>query len=504
MNAHSIRVFAGTILLTAAGLAGCAVAPEPLTSDALADAAAHNIASVTLDQEPVTRPIGLYEAMARALKYNLDYRVEEMQTAVRAQELQVASYEGLPNLVTNSGYFARDNQNASSSLNLTTGTPNFAASTSVDRRYGTGDLAFSWNILDFGLSYVRARQSADKVLIGRELQRKAAHRLLEDVRTAYWRAVAYERLITRLNALSVRTATAMANTKALADGRQTSLVTALTYERELTEIQRAEIDLQHDLVVAKAQLAALMNLKPGTKFLLVLAPHTGLPRVLPGTLASMIDIAVENREELHENLYQQRINRHEVDAALLELLPGIQLYAGPNFDSNSYLLNSNWIGWGAKASWNLLHVFQYPAKRDLIEDQQSLLQTRALALTMAVMTQVHVSRMRYAQAQKELKVAGDYRHVQRRLVDQIRNEAAANRASEQTLLREELNTLVADAKHDLAYANLESSYANAYASIGWDPYGAYERGASVAELSQALRRSWSNPKSGAQNVANIR
>ena len=40
-----------------------------------------------------------------------------------------------------------------------------ATSTSQDKRLRTSEIAFSWNVLDFGLSYVRARQTADKALI---------------------------------------------------------------------------------------------------------------------------------------------------------------------------------------------------------------------------------------------------------------------------------------------------------------------------------------------------
>ena len=496
--------FAGRIAaasMLALWIGGCAVRPEPFSTQSLAAAARNNIAQVAVNQEPLSRPIDLYEAMARALKYNLDYQVETMQTAVRAAELDLSTYDGLPNLVANTGYAARDRYDASSSFNLTTNTPSPAYSTSQDMARRTADLSFSWNILDFGLSYVRARQAADKVLIGKEMQRKAVHRLLEDVRTAYWRAVTFERLVSRLNALSSRTASALSNSKALADGRETSLVTALTYERELTEIKRATIDMQRDLIVAKAQLAALMNLTPGTKFALVLNDYGRLPKTLPNSLDAMMQIAVRDREELRENLYQQRINSQEVRAAMLEMLPGLQLTAGPNWDSNSYLMNTNWVSWGAKSSFNLLRVFQLPAKRDLIEDQQDLLKSRALALTMAVMTQVHVSRIRYVHAQQEMRVADDYRSVQRRLVEQIRIEASANRVSEQTLLREELNTLVAEAKFDLAHADVESAYANIFASVGWDPYGAYQRDNSVRDIAVALRTGWLKPTSGVWHVA---
>ena len=160
-----------------------------------------------------------------------------------------------------------------------------------------------------------------------------------------------------------------------------------TYERELTESTAQE--LQRDLVEAKSQLAGLMNLAPGTDFSLAVSSRPPTPPQLSMPLETMIELAVRDRAELREVAYQQRISAQEVHAALLEMLPGLQLYAAPNWDTNSFLLNSNWVGWGAKASWNLLKVFQYPAKRGVIETQDELLAARMLATAMAVMTQVH-------------------------------------------------------------------------------------------------------------------
>lgn len=168
-------------LLGAVTLAGCTVYPVPLTDAELSAAADQNASQVVTDQEPISGPVTLYEAMARALKYNLDHRVEEAEAAVRMAELDLAHYSLLPNVVANSGYAARDNYNASSSLNLETGNKNFGASTSQEKNSWSGDVGFSWNILDFGLSYVKARQSADKVMAQEEIRRKVIHRVVEDV-----------------------------------------------------------------------------------------------------------------------------------------------------------------------------------------------------------------------------------------------------------------------------------------------------------------------------------
>jgi len=474
--------------LVATLLSGCAASVEPLTTQEVAAGANSALSSVVANQEPISHPIDLYEAMARALKYNLDYKVESYQTALRAAELDVDRYDMLPNAIASAGYNARDNVNASNSRNVSTGALSLANSTSQDTRLDTSDLTVSWNIIDFGLSYVRSRQAADKVLIGRELQHKIAIRLLEDVRAAYWRTVTSERLLAGLRRLEGRAQKAMANAHNVTSSGEISLITALTYERELAEIERSAKELQRDLIVAKTQLAALMNLAPGTNYSVVVPQELPVPPSLKMSASAMIDNALNNRAEFRENLYQQRINRHEADAALLSVLPGIQLFVGDNYDGNSFLLSNTWVGWGAKASFSLLKAFRYPAAHAAVEAQQDLLREQSLALTMAIMTQVHVSRLRYNQFAGELSASSKFLDVQRRLVEQIRIEAQADRVSEQTLIREELNTLVAEAKYDIAFASVQGAYGSVLASMGTAPEAAaFNRSASLGQLASQLR-----------------
>ena len=211
------RVLSFIAIAVAAWLTGCAVSPAPLTDVELTSAADANQASVTANQEPVSGDIALYEAMARALKYNLDHRVEEAEAAVRMAELDLSHYSLLPNMVANSGYAGRDNYNASSSLNLVTDTPNFGASTSQEKEIKSADIGFTWNVIDFGLSYVRARQSADKYLVQEEMRRKVIQRIVEDVRSAYWRAISADRLMAKLTDLEGETRVALAETRRLYD-----------------------------------------------------------------------------------------------------------------------------------------------------------------------------------------------------------------------------------------------------------------------------------------------
>ncbi len=479
------------IAIPLCGVVGCAVSPIPLSDHELSAAADANLAQVVADQEPVSGPVTLYEAMARALKYNLDNRVEEAEAAVRVAELDLSHYSLLPGIVANSGYAGRENFNASSSFNLENNTANFGSSTSQEREIRSADVGISWNILDFGLSYVRARQTADKVLIQDEMRRKVIHRVVEDVRTAYWRAISADRLMLRLSKLEGETRKALAETRTLYEQRETSPITALTYERELVEIKQKIGEIQRDLNTAKAQLAALMNIKPGTPFQLAMESRKAKSLQLTASMDDMVSTAVYNRPELREVQYRQRINLREADAALLEMLPGMQLYAGSNFDSNSFLLNADWTNWGAKASWNLLKVFSYRTRQGVIDLQDDMLTARSLALTMAVITQIHVSRIRFFHAQKELQTAAEYRDVQRRLLEQMRAEARAERISKQTIIREEMNTLVAEAKYDIAYAQLQNAYANLFSSMGLDPYAwEVDRRQSLRDVTATLQQLW--------------
>lgn len=472
-------------------LAGCAVNPKPLTPSQIDTTARENIVAVDADQEPVTAPINLYEAMARALKYNLDYKVELMEEALKMRELNVSRYDMLPQLVANAGYAGRNNFSGASSLSLITRRQSLEPSTSAERDIFTADLSLSWDVLDFGLSYVRAQQKADEFLISQERRRKVANRIIEDVRTSYWRAVSAERLLTKLKELEGNVSTTLDNSERLAERRLSAPLTALTYQRELVQIQAEIRKLQRELVVAKAQLAALMNLRPGTDFSLVLPDRTETLPAVQYTGEDMMMTALKNRAELREVSYRQRINAKELDATLLSALPSFRGILGVNVDSNDFLFNNNWFQYGAQASWNVLNLFKLGPKKKAVRAQDDLLRQRELALTMAVMTQVHVSRARFGHLQEELQTAEHQHRVQDKILYQIRAGHKAGAMSQQTLLREEMNTLVAEVKYDIAYAEAQNAYANLFASMGIDDFAPDLTGREdVSTLTASLTSLW--------------
>lgn len=454
--------------MAAALLSACAVGPERLSEAELSAAAQANLARLAQGQEPVSGSISLAEAMTRALKYNLDYRVDSARKALQQAKMDLSHYSLLPDIVANSGYSTRDSYLASKSLDLATNTVDANYSTSQEQEQFTGDLTFSWDILDFGLSYMQAKKSANEYLIAEELERTAAHRLLRDVRSTYWRAATYERLLGRLKELDARASRALANSRKLSESRKVSRLEALTAERELVKIRKSIAEFQDGFVTAKADLAKLMNLRPGTPFSLAAGFGEALPPEPDRSLDEMMYFALIHRPELRENTYRQRINFGEAKMRLLELLPSVRTYASYSWNSNTYLLNNDWISAGSTVGWNLMKVFQYPAERYVVQSEAELLDLRAMALSMTITTQVFISRVKLDHARAKLKSAKDYLSVQNRLARQVRLEWRAQRASKHEVLLEEMNAIFAQANYDSAYANYHQSYAELSASMGED------------------------------------
>ena len=89
-----------TALASALLLSACSsLDPKPSTEEENRQRILADQSRMYGEQEPVTAPITFYEAAARALKYNLDYRLKLMESALASDLRDVSSHEMLPRLV---------------------------------------------------------------------------------------------------------------------------------------------------------------------------------------------------------------------------------------------------------------------------------------------------------------------------------------------------------------------------------------------------------------------
>ncbi|MFY9089045.1 TolC family protein [Arcobacter aquimarinus] len=469
------KVSKGVVISVVASfvITGCAVKPEAILKEDVKQMVKNDLTILSEVVQPVTKPISLDEAIQRGLEHNLQKRVKVLESALSQQQLDLVYYDMLPSLTASSGLSERNNYAASASTSFVNGEPqplgsNPSYSVSQEKERTTADLTFSWNILDFGLSYVRAQQQADKFLIAQEKQKKVEHSLTQEIRRAYYQAVSSQDLLKRIQPMMVEVKQALEDSKKMQEQRVAKTpMEALSYQRELLDILRSLHTLESSLISAKVELAELMGLKPGIAF--DLADKVEKDYEIPTidmNLEEMEILALENRPELAESRYQERISEKEITAAKLKMLPGINLSASLSYENSDYLLNNDWYSYGANVSWNLLNVFKAAEMNKLAKTQVEVAKEQKLALSMAVLSQVHLSIVKFNQAKKEYLLAKEYLTVADDIYDLTKIENEVNVNSRLILIKEKLNNILATLRYSSSYANVQNSYGRIFASLG--------------------------------------
>lgn len=486
--------------------AGCAVVPEQLTDSEVRNRVNSDQALLYVEQEQVFKPISFEEAVARALKYNLDYRLKLMESALASGLANLSRYDMLPNLLANAGYASRNNDSGGNSVDIDTGQRTLTNSTSQERNRQLASAEFSWNMLDFGVSYFRAKQQADQYLIAEERRRRVIQNILQDTRASYWRAVGAQRLARDAEVLGERAKSALERSREAEAQGLLPPRDALNYQRMLLDVVALLASRRQELEFAKRELAALMNVTPGTDFTVVEGVEPALMPV-PFNIAELEEVALSNRPELREEDFRMRITADEARRQLVTLLPGISFTAGAQYDSNKYLYNNNWIESGVRVSFNLMKALSYPAMKDVQEAQKRNDQARRLALSMAILTQVRVSVERYRLALHDLDIARDSNKVDQRLASYARAAESTRADTELELIRAETRSLNSQYQRYSAYAAAQTAFGRIYNSIGLEVLPVNMETASVAELASVVADNLKNleaeafPRMDAYNTA---
>jgi outer membrane protein TolC/ketosteroid isomerase-like protein len=466
-------------------LAGCAVTPEPLKSEEVRKRTAADQYLLYAEQEPITGPIDLNTAIARALKYSLDYRLKLMERALATGLWEVARYDMLPKVVASAGYATRDNDSGGTSVSIINGQETLSPSTSQERNRWLANAEFSWNVLDFGLSYYRAKQLADETLISEERRRRVIQNIVQDTRSAYWRAVGAQRLAKKADDLLVRAKAALAKSRQAETQGLLPPVRALSYQRELLDATTQLNLRRQELEFSKRELAALMNVTPGTNFTLADEKEPQLPRP-PRNIGELEEVALENRPELREEDYRKRISVAETRKALLSLLPGISFDVAARYDSNKYLYNQSWIDGGLQIFSNLMRLLAYPSVEKANEARIATDDARRVALSMAIITQVRVAIQRYELSLVDLDLADQSTQVDARLAQYARVALSMRVDSELELVRTEAWALIEEFQRYASYANAQAAYGRILNSLGVDVLPDAVESADVNTLATAV------------------
>lgn len=464
---------------------GCAIkqeATKPAEREqrANADLAALFPATVELD-----RPLTLYTAQAYALKYNVDRRTRMMEEAAAMRLNGVAAFGMLPQMAASAGYTFRSNNNESFGYTPSSDSTS-APSISSDRMRSIANLGMAWNVLDFGVGYLRARQQSNLVLVAGERRRKAVQTIMNDVRGAYWRALNAQNLRPEVDALEARVLQAW---QAVEAERARPTVNEAQFKRQLVDMMQQIQLLRREIESARADLASLMNVSFRRN--IVLASPMGFDQRVPlqriDDVEALERLALVERPELREEDYSKRINRDETRKAMLRMLPGFEISAALNRDTNRYLVNHDWADAGLRLTWNLLNLISGPAAIGAAEAQEQVGELRRLSVSMAVIAQVNVSARRYQLARVDYDLAA-------RVAD-LESAMAADAGAGKTGLPRELEILqrgfgrlFASFRRDAAFIEVQNAAGAVTISIGKDPLPGDTRIADVDSLALELER----------------
>lgn len=458
-------------LAATALLAACAGAPlQPADDAAFQSQARVDREAVRADVAPLGARLTLDEAIARALKYNLERRARQLEEALALRQYAEIGYDRLPKLVASAGYTARDEDHISRSIDSVTGKPSLAnPSISQERSHTLSSLTLSWSLLDYGLAGYATQQAGDKALAAAERRRKATHLLVQEVRIAYWRAASAQALRAEMRA------TVGLAEEALADARQAEAeklrapLDSLRYRRQLTENLRLLESIEQELASARFELAALMN-APLTQEVELAAdemPATQDPLAVP--VEAMEEQALAQNADLREQVYLRRVAAVEARKVLARAWPNLTLSLGPQHDDDRYLVNNGWSEAGISVGVNLLNLLALPAQRRSAEAAVALADQRRLAAHVAVVAQVHIAREQLFGARRQFERADTLARLDTEILEQTQRREEARAGSKLDRVAAQTTAIVSRLRRFQALAQWHAATGRMQATLGVDP-----------------------------------
>ena len=413
-----------------------------------------------LQIEPIVGPLTLEEAIARGLKYNLDRRAKQLELEIASGQFESALQDMLPKA---RAQIERSNRSEERLTRNANGTPSNATS---ERNHTVQELGASWSLLEFGVGYYNAKQARERVQIANERRRKLIHTLIQDVRSAYWRAACAQAMRQDLKNTIAQAEEALEDSRKVESERVRAPTESLTYQKQLLESLRTLELIDQDLAPAQVELATLINAPAGQPLTLD-AKWPELRGQMNMPIEALESMALERNADLREAQHQTRIARDEtrkvlarmfpklnfsisvcvvfgrdaeiqIRKVLARMFPNLNFSISAKYDTDSYQVHKGWDDASLQLSFNLMNLFTGPAQMRLADAGVALSDQRRMVMQMAVMTQVHLGRLNWMNAQKQSQRADQIWAVDDRL-------AKLASAREKALMRGRLETVNAQA-----------------------------------------------------------
>lgn len=471
-------------------VSGCAsVQPVPLTEKAMLAQQELDTQSIRQNVEPFSGPLTLDDALARALKYNLDRRAKMMEEALALGQLDVSKFDMLPKVMAQAGYSWRDRMRYTHSSPYPSEEPGSSSSTTTDRIHNTYDLGLTWSLLDVGLGYYGAQQQANRFMIASEKRRKAMHLLMQDVRTAYWRAASAQLLKADVKKTIELAEEAMVDSRKAGAERVRNPLEPLRFQRQLLENLRLLESIEQELSSAQVDLAVLINAPLNTPIQIATTELKNIGEaVVQVPVEKLEELALQNNAELREHHLNGRIAREETRRTMLRLFPNISFNYGNKYDTDRYMLSNNWNEAGVQVSFNLMNLFTADTQMKLAQAGVALADQRRVATQAAVLSQVHLARLQVVNARSQFDRANSIYTTDVQISELMRNRQMVQAQSKLDVVTTETAAILSLLRRYQALAQVQVAENRLVATLGIEPQIGSTSELSLKELTDQVSR----------------
>lgn len=400
--------------------------------------------------QKIEKPIDLYMAMALALKYNYTRRLITYEDSIiRAGHSPV---NRLPEIVSHAGYINDTNSGMSP------------------------DLKVAWNMLDMSMVYCQSRDKDYAASVAYEESRKVVHNILQETRTLYWKTLTAQRLLPLIDDMNeymtLEVDDMNSQAKVLGKKGQNLEMSQLVKKRKYMEAIKKLALLKRDMETAQTRLASLMGLHPSTEFKLVGAEYGNfdLPRIR-NSLGDLEWLALTNRPELRE--HDLAVNAERMKLVIKDFKdPGLKKYKNdPEFYNRMWSKQARELG---------MSVFEDAANPNVM-DMEHLRRQRMSSI---ILSQVYVAWAQYMSAVEDYQINIEIASTSENIAEDV-TIVDGSKAEKSQL--EAARAIGDEVKAFKAYADLQESLGNLYASIGLDAIPYYMLNEKPSKIAVYLR-----------------
>ncbi len=359
----------------------------------------------------IKKTLTLLEIIDLATYNNLDLFVKQREWAIQHEKATGEKLKTLPSYTFSGEHSWRNKSTASFSVDATTG----QVSTSVDpitgaplppgsigseQRVNRYDLTAAYNLVDFGVSYFRARQERHREASTSFQFERQRQNIVLNVFKAYWKGLAAKYGIDQAREIIENSRTYQDKIDKQVKGRNIPRIQGLRSELQLVNMRLRFGQYEGKYREAKAELAALMGLPPYFEFDLAdVDLNTAIVEL--EELDQLGKLALTNRPELYATDAEERIFDEEAKAAMIQMFPSLSIFLGRNFDADRFLIHHYWTLSGARVAWNLLALPQRWYDHKVAYGRKQMTKDSRLALTVGVLTQLHIAAITYKDSLKK-------------------------------------------------------------------------------------------------------